>query len=376
MKMRFALAGIAMAAAAPFAHAEEVPYFGLQGTYLFPDSARNNEDGLGGTILFGFPVTQYFAPEINLYGLRAEHDGAPGSDKQWGGGLDFAVYPFGRGWVSPFLLLGGGAQYEDRDINSGTNGFANAGGGFLINLNQSGSAAIRIDAKRYWIWDDEVEAGRDYVMDTRINAGVQLAFGRNEPPPPPPPPPPPADSDGDGVPDPLDPCPNTPRGVPVDTKGCPLPPPPPPPPKDSDGDGVLDNVDACPNTPAGMRVDSRGCAIKAATVVLRDINFEFNSSKLSGTSQDSLDKIVEGLRGQPSMNLIIEGHTDAVGTDAYNLKLSQLRAASARSYLISKGIDASRLQTRGYGESRPVASNKDPEGRAQNRRVEFKVTKE
>jgi outer membrane protein OmpA-like peptidoglycan-associated protein len=170
-------------------------------------------------------------------------------------------------------------------------------------------------------------------------------------------------------------CPGTLPGLPVDGSGCALPPPPPPPRPavDSDQDGVLDPSDACPGTPIGMRVDSRGCAVREAKVVLRDINFEFGKSRLTGVAQQSLDRIAEGLRGQPSMTLLVEGHTDAIGSDAANRTLSQARAEAVRSYLIQSGIDARRLMARGLGESEPVASNSTESGRAENRRVEFEV---
>ncbi|MGH8444699.1 MAG: OmpA family protein [Solimonas sp.] len=377
MKTKHKVLAIALlAGVAQVAHADNTPYMGIQGTYLFPDDVRNNDDGLGATLLFGFPTSEYFAPEINLFGLRSDRKGSSASDKEWGGGLDFAIYPFQRSsWFSPFLLLGGGAQYEDRSANEHTYGFANAGGGFLISLNERKTAAIRVDAKRYWVFDDDTDPTRDHLMDTRINAGVQFVLGKKEDLPKAAPAPlPPADTDGDGVPDSLDMCPGTPAGTQVDARGCPLPPPPPP--MDSDGDGVYDNLDACPNTPYGMKVDARGCAIKEAKVVLHDINFEFDSARLTAASKTQLDKVAQGLKGQPTMGLIIEGHTDATGPDAYNLKLSKARAAAAKTYLVEQGIASSRLTSEGYGESKPIATNKTKEGRAENRRVEFKVTRE
>ncbi|NGY05652.1 OmpA family protein [Solimonas terrae] len=275
---------------------------------------------------------------------------------------------------SPFLLLGGGGQYEDRAANSHVYGFANAGGGFLISLNEARTVAIRVDAKHYWVFDND-SSSHSYLQDTRLNAGVQfLLGGKTEQPAAPPPPPQPKDSDGDGVIDSLDQCPGTPPGTKVDSRGCPLPPPPPP--KDSDGDGVYDDVDACPNTPVGFKVDARGCAIREARIILHDINFEFDSSRLLATSKAELDKIAAGLKGQPTMGLIIEGHTDATGPDAYNMKLSKARAEAARSYLVSQGVASSRLEATGYGETKPIATNKTKEGRAENRRVEFKVTRE
>jgi len=379
MKMTHkALAAALIASAAHAAYADvdaTTPYMGIQGTYEFTDGVRNNDDGLGVNLLFGFPTSEYFAPEVNLSGVRADRRGASGSDKRWDLGLDFAIYPWKRSsWFSPFLLVGGGAQHVDRATNDGTYGFANAGGGFLVNLNEARTVALRVDAKRYWVFDDDASPNHDHLNETRINAGVQFVLGKKNEPAVAAPPPPPADTDGDGVPDNIDLCPGTPAGTQVDARGCPLPPPPPP--KDSDGDGVYDNLDACPNTPVGMKVDDRGCAIREAKIVLHDINFEFDSARLTAGSRAELDKIVQGLKGQPSMGLIIEGHTDATGPDAYNLKLSKQRAAAAKDYLVSQGIEASRLSSEGYGESKPIASNKTKEGRAQNRRVEFKVTKE
>lgn len=352
---------IAGTAQLSFAADNNAPYMGLMGTYQFPDQARGDEKGFGGTALFGFPVNSYFAPEINLYGLTSDRKGTTNNDRQWGGGVNFAIYPFSRDHaIAPFLLIGGGAEREDRAANNRTNGTANAGGGFLINLNQARTAAIRVEGGRYAIFDDNVVAGRNHIFDTRVSLGVQFALGRTNVTPPPPPPP-----------------------APVVEKPAPVvvaPPPPPPPPapivpKDSDNDGVLDSVDQCPNTPAGMKVDANGCAIKAAKIVLHDITFASDKAVLTSEAKASLDNIVAGLKGQPSMNLQIDGHTDSTGADAHNLKLSKERAASAKKYLVENGIDASRLQSEGYGESKPIASNKTKAGRAENRRVEFKVLK-
>jgi OOP family OmpA-OmpF porin len=376
-----ALAAMLLASAVQsgFAANDDTPYMGLMGTYEFPGAPRNLDKGFGATVLFGFPVSDYFAPELTLFGLRADRNGVDDKETSYGGGLNFAIYPFTRNHaVSPFLLVGGGAERDKHLSGNKTSGYADAGGGLLIALNDSRSTAIRIEGGRYGVFDKSVEPGRSHVLDTRISAGVQFALGSEAPPPPPPPPPPPVlrDSDGDGVLDDVDQCPGTPRGVVVDSRGCPLPPPVArvaPPPRDSDGDGVLDDVDNCPRTPVGMRVDANGCAIKAAVVVLHDINFELDKARLTSTARASLDNIVAGLKGQPSMKLEIDGHTDATGSDVYNLKLSKARAASARGYLIEQGIDGSRLKSEGFGESKPMTSNKTREGRAQNRRVEFKV---
>lgn len=141
---------------------------------------------------------------------------------------------------------------------------------------------------------------------------------------------------------------------------------------DSDGDGVPDNLDRCPGTPMGFKVDRDGCIIEQ-TVSLRSINFEFNQDRLTEPSKETLDKVAMAMKGQPALTVTIGGHTDSLGADAYNMKLSQRRANAVRSYLISTGVPAGNLVAKGYGESTPVADNDSEEGRTQNRRVEFTV---
>jgi OOP family OmpA-OmpF porin len=150
----------------------------------------------------------------------------------------------------------------------------------------------------------------------------------------------------------------------------------PPPPQqvrdlDSDNDGVIDRLDRCPDTPAGQRVDSNGCP--EVLLVLTGVNFKFDSSQITPDSAQILNKAVEALNKANTVDVLIVGYTDSVGSDAYNLKLSQRRANAVRDYLVGHGISADRLSTDGMGESQPVASNDTAEGRYQNRRVEFRV---
>lgn len=140
---------------------------------------------------------------------------------------------------------------------------------------------------------------------------------------------------------------------------------------DSDGDGVVDRLDRCPETPRGKEVDVHGCP--DVLLVLTGVNFKFDSSRIEPASSQILNRAVEALRKANSVNVRIVGHTDSIGTNAYNQKLSQRRADAVRDYLIEHGINGSRLSTDGMGEDRPVASNSTEEGRFQNRRVEFHV---
>jgi outer membrane protein OmpA-like peptidoglycan-associated protein len=104
------------------------------------------------------------------------------------------------------------------------------------------------------------------------------------------------------------------------------------------------------------------------------VNFEFNSAKLLPEARPALDKAVQILKDNPAMRVRIEGYTDSVGSDSYNMKLSQERADAVRVYLIEHAdIDPQRIQAKGFGETNPVASNDTDEGRAENRRIEFVV---
>jgi outer membrane protein OmpA-like peptidoglycan-associated protein len=175
----------------------------------------------------------------------------------------------------------------------------------------------------------------------------------------------PLDADGDGVVDAQDQCPNTPRGTAVNAEGCPL---------DADGDGVVETADACPNTPAGTAVDTRGCPklfANAASFALTGVTFETSKAVIRPSSFAKLDEVAEALKANPDVRVEISGHTDNVGSDAANLRLSQARAESVRRYFIEKGVAADRMEARGYGEGRPVTTNDTVEGRAENRRVEM-----
>jgi len=170
------------------------------------------------------------------------------------------------------------------------------------------------------------------------------------------------DSDNDGVPDSRDRCPNTPAGAKVDKNGCEL---------DSDGDGVVDSQDRCPNTASGTPVDNHGCEL-AAEYKLENVNFEFDSAKLTASSTSMLDEAVKILKRHSDMKVEIAGHTDIVGNDQYNMALSERRAQAVADYLIAHGAKANMISTKGYGESQPVADNGSESGRAANRRVELR----
>ncbi|NSL85303.1 OmpA family protein [Chitinophaga solisilvae] len=157
--------------------------------------------------------------------------------------------------------------------------------------------------------------------------------------------------------------------------------------QDTDGDGVPDYLDKCPNTPAGTKVDGAGCPLPVPQIVKEKIivteadkkvvkdaidNLEFDLGKatIRPTSYASLDKVAS-LLVEKNFSLKLAGHTDNTGSAATNMRLSKERAEAIRSYLVSKGANASRIEATGYGSTQPIASNKTAAGRQQNRRVEF-----
>ncbi|MGQ0587259.1 MAG: OmpA family protein [Gammaproteobacteria bacterium] len=128
----------------------------------------------------------------------------------------------------------------------------------------------------------------------------------------------------------------------------------------------------CHEPGPGEAISLEGCATGEA-VVLRGVNFETGSSRLTADAKVILNQVADSLAAAPHISVEIGGHTDAQGSDSFTLKLSERRAQAVRDYLASRGIDAVRLAAKGYGETQPVDSNETVDGRELNRRVEMKV---
>ena len=134
---------------------------------------------------------------------------------------------------------------------------------------------------------------------------------------------------------------------------------------------MVDANDRCASTPAGDKVDAAGCSLTIRLEVL----FDTNSATLKPASYPELDRVVTFMKEtSPSATGVVEGHTDDQGGDAANLTLSQRRADAVLKYLVDKGVAATRLTAKGFGETQPVADNSTKEGRAQNRRVVLRRT--
>jgi OmpA-OmpF porin, OOP family len=171
------------------------------------------------------------------------------------------------------------------------------------------------------------------------------------------------DTDHDGINDEEDSC----KTVPGTAKyhGCPIP--------DRDQDGVNDELDKCPDQPGPA--ENQGCPIEKPAINLRaqllaaSILFNNNSTRLTSNSYPAIRELADSLKTNPDMQILIEGHTDNIGSPAYNMKLSIERAEAVKKILQTFGISTDRILVKGYGDSKPVAENSTEAGKAKNRRV-------
>jgi outer membrane protein OmpA-like peptidoglycan-associated protein len=242
--------------------------------------------------------------------------------------------PFEGAGFRPFALAGAGvlgvlgtANGQDLDpaIHAGVGTFYRATPQWLLR------ADLRVNATQRYAADEGALA-----LHPELLLGVSYQPACEEPAPPPLPPPPPV-----VVEEPPAPPPPPPPPPKVE---APAPPPPPPPP-----------------------------AIKVLSGTLEGIQFDTAKATLRKESFPALDRVVAAMKEFPAVRVRIAAHTDASGEPAANLTLSEQRAASTKAYLVSKGIDAKRIEVVGKGESEPVADNDTPEGRQKNRRVDFSV---
>lgn len=321
-----------------------------QAGYVWLDNDRGADDDR----FIGLAVGKRFSDHnsLELAVTRATHD-LPATRE-----LDLRAFSLDllhnflpQSRVSPYVTLGAGLlRTAASGVDSDHHIMGQAGLGLMIQVAEKNDGAFKfglrpeVKARMAFPQDNDPQ---DKFLDYSARLGFLFAFGSARPAPEPvaepaPPPPPPA------------------------------PPPPPPPPRDSDGDGVTDDRDRCPDTPPGVAVDPDGCT-RRGSATLQGVTFEFNSSVLTNESRPVLDAVAADLKRYPRLKIELQGHTDSVGNDAYNLQLSQRRAQAVRDYLIAQGVGAEQLTARGFGESVPVADNSTEEGRAQNRRVVMTV---
>ena len=330
--------------------------------YLTPGMAiyraPNGEKLRGGPAIgLGYMINRNLGLELLYSDVNVDHQGTVAGryDSDDGGnGRDAeliwanALYKVGRvGNFQPFTLFGVGRT----EIGGSNDTEINVGAGVFGEISRR--LSVRADLRAVHSTD---EGG----FEPFAFIGLTASLGKIAPPPPP-------DSDGDGVADPNDRCPNTPPGVAVDANGCPL---------DGDGDGVPNYLDDCPGTIVGAEVDAKGCHIEDEESVSAEvvIEFDFDSHELRTSEYGDVRRIAEFMREHPRADAVIEGHTDSMGSDRYNQKLSEERAQAVLNRLVdAEGIARSRITALAFGESRPIASNDTEEGRQRNRRVSGKA---
>ena len=332
-------------------------YYDAPGKLGYDD---NSSTGPG--IALGYSFLENWAMEAEYDSHQPDLKDPPGGTGKVDSWAANVMYLFpGPRLFTPFVTIGGGRGEYNRDTfdngKTDTENQYNFGVGTYIGTSKRFS--FRADIRGLYTLDAE-------KLQPWAAVGIVFKFGKTEEPKAVPVVAKVVDTDGDGVPDTTDACPGTPAGVSVDSRGCPL---------DSDGDGVPDYLDKCPNTPRGTKVDATGCPVAVAAAVTFDltVEFAFNSAEINDLSFRELRKAMTFMREHPDTKAVVEGNTDNKGSDEYNQKLSERRAAAVKEVLVKSDIEASRLTTVGYGESRPVASNDTEEGRAKNRRVSIVV---
>ncbi|MFA5940445.1 MAG: OmpA family protein [Sinimarinibacterium sp.] len=331
-------------------------YAALLGSWVQADDARSTDDGLGGALALGKRLSPRFELELRgqYLGYEAEDNRprvlgtpigtVPPDVELWAGGVGANLFlsPSGKG-----LYLHGDAMAGDATLY-------NIG----LGLSLGEDVALRLEALYHIDNDAEVE-------ETQINLGLRMALGERAQAP---------------APEPV-------RVVP------PLPTPSPAPRTqcadgiDNDGDGAVDYpadrgcVDAgdddesnprCDAPQPGQPVDFDGCAV-GDSIVLYGVNFEFDKATLTANAKTLLGQVADALQRRADIVVEVGGHTDGKGSDAYNQRLSEARAAAVVDHLVSRGVAAARLRAAGYGETQPVADNDSDAGRELNRRVELKV---
>lgn len=349
------------------------------GGYIF-EGDQDLDNALTYSLGLGYNLTDSWSTEFVLNYFNADTESSSGSDVD---GLVYrldALYHFMPGnALVPYVAGGlGGITLDPDSGGSDTDFLVNYGVGLKYFFTED--LAVRGDVRH-------IHAFGDPENNFVYTAGLTYLMGGKDDQPPAPLPivdsdgdgitdlqdrcpgtPPgtavdaagcPLDTDGDGVYDERDQCPDTPAGVAVNPLGCPL---------DSDRDGVYDYLDKCPDTPAGLTVDEKGCPISMTL----SIEFDVDKDDIKPRYHNELAKGAAFIRKYSDQKILIAGHTDSTGTEAYNEILSQRRAESVRNYLIQNfGLDGEKLFARGFGETAPIATNDTIEGRQHNRRVEL-----
>jgi len=324
------------------------------------DGDRGVTDDVYGTLGFGKFVTPNFSVDAEFTHVDPKLDANNSRNWELASLALVGRYHFikeGRDW-NPYLAFGVGSQRHHDGTQTqpaalgfnpsrvGDNVLTFVGAGFQHNYERvslRGEAGIRYD------WDDSSITHKNQIADLYAGLSLVIPLGAKAEPPPPPP---------------------APMAAPPEKTCADM---------DDDGDGVNNCDDKCPNSEAGQAIGPDGCPVPL-TIDLKGVNFDFDKSTLRPDAVAILDEAVAILGKYPQLRVEVAGHTDSIGTEQYNQGLSERRASAVYDYLTGHGIDSSRLVgPTGYGESKPIAPNTNPdgtdnpEGRAQNRRTELNV---
>jgi len=367
-KLRFGVISLAFAAgfAAP-AGADDNDrrfYLAPMGSFTLPDHERGSKFGYGGELALGKRVTRGL--ELELLGTftdfkvkQSDFPASAGSQPNnaklygYGGGANIYLDPSSSWLKGLFLHLdvqrGEGRSAPGPIRSYGTTLF-DAGLGYNFELTHQAwgflpaGVAVRAEALYRHDAHGQGELGtaygneHKYFQEAVFNLGLRIPLG--------------------SIPQAAAEAEPPTEVVPVQEPPPEAPAPTPPP---------------CEPPEPGQPISLEGCKL-GDTIVLRGVNFEFNKDALTVNAKTILDGVADALKARADIKVEIDGHTDSKGSDAYNQKLSERRAASVQRYLLTRGIDASRMSSKGFGESKPIADNNTDEGRELNRRVELTVT--
>ena len=325
------------------------------GVYDF-DGDRNADNDVVGKIGLGHRYdSSPFGVELSYSDVSAETSANQSYDLS-AFTLDGLYHFATSGKLTPYVVAGVGELTTDTAAGDDSDKFFNLGGGVKYAL----SEALDLRADLRGIRTDDTDM-------TDIAATLSFVFGLGGGAAAPVSAPVSGDADGDGVIDAVDTCPTTPAGVEVDASGCAL---------DEDGDGVPDYKDECLGTAAGVNVDEKGCPVLVSEIVTFNLDVEFETDKatIRPGYTDDIENLATFLANYPDTEVVLGGHTDSVGSEAYNLALSQKRADAVKRALIVRGVSSDRVTAKGFGESRPIADNMVAAGRAENRRVVASVS--
>lgn len=324
------------------------PFVTLGGQFVGADDARRADDGFGVFGGVGYPLGRFFALELGLFQTGFDRDTSTTSPLKWNEiGAEAAgllTYPVGGGWV-PYLTLGVGAtRSEVSGGEKGSDPQYSFGSGIFYLFDHWG---LRLDARyrKTEVASNLTPVGAEPVLDSFeelvVRFGGVMLLGN----------------------------PPAPAPAPVEETAM----------LDSDGDGVPDHLDLCPDTPPGVKVDERGCPIAAdvgglaAGTGFEPVYFDFDRDLIKPTERAKLDRTVKLVKENKGTKvaLRLDGHTDSIGSNQYNLALGERRAIAVKRYLVSQGIPAGDIVVNSFGETKPAADNETEAGRALNRRVEI-----